>query len=111
MQEITERVESIEEFREWLYKTLLPEGDFSIIQKMGIFEIMPDTAKLALIQEWLESKKNIIIESQYEQGSDSYDWFLRGDKVDGGFDYNEDFETRNEALSKGIEEALNILNL
>lgn len=103
IEDIIKRVENLDGFIRWVYDT------YKLLPRDGYYRVMPDTAKLAMIQEWIIEDKNCIVESQYDPNSDSYDWFLRGEDVDNGFDYQEGFETRNEALAKGIEQALSII--
>ena len=112
--EIIERVESIEEFKEWCE---IEHCFFDDVHIGGgtseIWDFMPDTAKLALIQEWLREDKEIII----EPCRDNYcDWKCEIE-YKGESGYWKHTQTKfvyryyNKALSKGIEEALNILEI
>lgn len=111
MKEIIERVENIEDFRYWVvirYNTVSPLGFF-----YSYWERMPETAKMALMQEWLREDKEIII----EPCRDNYcDWICEIE-YKGEYGYWKHTQTKfvyryyNEALSKGIEDALNILEI
>jgi len=103
MKELLEEIEKREDFKEWLGDDLLYEfstgGGF-----YTIWGEMPDTAKLAIIQEWLREKGiNIYVSLS---GTEETTWFYSVDNrnIQHGSD-----ESYNDALSAGIKEALKLI--
>ncbi len=106
--EVIKKVESREDYKKWLLDT---HGIFCVkgFSEEPNTSLMPNTAKLALIQEWIETK-SIELETHYEPDKDGYYWYLRSDEISGGFDYSDEYDTRSQALAKGIEEALKLID-
>lgn len=106
--EVIKKVEERRDFNEWL-KSKYPLTDCS--WEYDIYSTYPDTAKLALICEWIETK-GFTVETQCDYKS-MYVW----DVYEIGDEINElikecpcQYDTRNHALAKGIEEALKLID-
>lgn len=110
--EVIKKVESRGDFWNWgieKYPRLFKPDHSAVKARWKVEDLyVPDIAKLALIQEWVETK-SIELETHYEPKNDGYYWYLRSDEITRGYDFSDEYESRNEALAKGIEEALKLI--
>ena len=68
---------------------------------------MPDTAKLALIQEWFREEKGIIIIPDIDRTINKWFSWLISDVL---HNYYEKSKSYNENLEKSIEQALKLID-
>ena len=106
--EVIKKVESREDYKKWLLDT---HGIFCIkgFSEEPNTSFMPNTAKLALIQEWLRDEKNIVVIADIDRCKRA--WFFCSMRINSYFEsIYQKFDNHNEALSKGIEESLKLID-
>ncbi len=124
--EVIKKVESRKDFKEWLmpkFNVMSINGNYNLNYH---WNTMPDTAKLALIQEFLRVEYNCFLEIRFygDEHKDfdctkenirfvfeidyyKQDWSNLGDNSD-ALEWG--FMSYNEALAKGIEESLKLID-
>ncbi len=110
--EVIKKVESREDYKKWLLDT---HGIFCVkgFSEEPNTSFMPNTAKLALVSEWLRDEKglNVLVDSYLTIDEEGYFWWI-DNKTDTimGIDKSEERNEYNQVLSKGIEEALKLID-
>lgn len=98
--EVIEKVEQREDFKEWA------EVTYALARYTWLE--MPETAKMAIIQEWLREEKRVRLEIYYDEDNTLHVWKYR-------FTCASHYSiattsTYIEALAKGIGEALKLID-
>lgn len=117
--EVIKQISKRTDFINWV----MPK--FNVMTMWGSYNLkhywdaMPDTAKLALIQEWLRDEKSLHLQPVQDCDFDGRldvtywvsNYYFIISKIDGNKTWSTDdvYNSHNEALSKGIEEALKLI--
>ena len=104
MKDIIEKIEGIEEFNDWLENYNETLNSFCYFHYTTYFDLMPDTAKLAMIQEWLREDRDLCVIVDSVFGQKSFFWCINDTHID-----ENESPTYNESLSEGIKKAIEIL--
>ena len=102
--EVINKVEERRDFNEWL-KSKYPLTDCS--WEYDIYSTYPDTAKIALIQEWFREEKGVIIIPDIDRPKNKWFSWLISDVL---HNYYEKSKSYNENLEKSIEQALKLID-
>lgn len=114
--EVIKKVESREDYKKWLLDT---HGVFCIkgFSEEPNTSIMPDTAKLALIQEFFREEKGVYIQVIQDMTHDDknnsihFNGYFCAEIVSNyGCRDLDDVKGYSQALAKGIEEALKLID-